>query len=114
MGKGLRIINIIILILLTILQAFNLYLEISIFSTIGQIQNFGQGLGMAIYLYFVIIISAAILLFTIIETILSAFLKRKMETAQILRPKIDIICKIMPWIYTLINAISIIMFFILK
>ncbi len=113
MGKGLRITNIIFFVLATLVQLAALYFEINLFITLGDVDSLGKGLGMAIFLHFILIASAIVLGLALIITILSIILKRKMKNADLPSPKIDVICNVLPWLYVLINIVTFVLFNIL-
>ena len=102
--KGLRITNIILLSLICLLQAYMLYLGIEMIIGVFSPESTAM-LGVALGLIPVFILMIACLAFlTILITITTTILNKKLAANELPKTKFEKACKILPWAFLLFDA----------
>lgn len=101
--KGLKITNIILLSLICLLQAYMLYLGVEMIIGVFSPESTAM-LGVALGLIPVFILSIACLVFlTILITITTIVLNKKLATNNLPKTKFEKLCQILPWIFVVFD-----------
>lgn len=111
--KGLRITNIILFALICAAQAFAIYVIIA--CLIPLISGNAGGL-LAVFLALVpiyMLVIAGIFILTIVLTITTKTLTKKLQGQELSPNKFDKLCKILPWIFVIFDLIMLVVIFIL-
>lgn len=103
--KGLKITNIILLSLICFLEAYMLYIGVEMILGVFSPESTAM-LGVALGLIPVYILSfIGLALLTIFITITTSILNKKLAANNLPKTKFEKLCKILPWIFVLVDSI---------